>query len=43
MTAAGCLLESQFDRVGRWMNQVRTGILITLVLIYLYRVLLHRS
>lgn len=42
LTAAGYVLESQFDRVGRWMNPVSTGIAITLVLTYLYRVLRHR-
>jgi membrane protein DedA with SNARE-associated domain len=43
LTAAGYLLNRQFDQVGRWMNPVSTGILITLVLTYVYRVARHRS
>ena len=42
LTSAGYLLQSQFDQVGRWMNPVSTGILIVLVMTYLFRVLRHR-
>lgn len=42
LTAAGYMLDNQFDQIGRWMNPVSTGILITLVLTYLFRVLRHR-
>jgi membrane protein DedA with SNARE-associated domain len=38
LTAAGYLLESRYQSVARIMNPVTTGIVVALVLCYLYRV-----
>lgn len=43
LTAAGYLLESQFDQVGRWMNPVSTGVLFLLACGYLFRLLRRKN
>ena len=43
LSAAGYLLESQFDQVGSWMNPVSTAVLLVFVFAYLLRVFLHRT
>lgn len=43
LTAGGYVLDSQFERVGRWIDPASTGIVVVLVLAYLYRVLRRPS
>lgn len=39
LTIAGFLLHKQYGEVADWVNPVSTGLLIALVLIYLWRVI----
>lgn len=42
LTLAGYLLESQYERIGKWLNPVSTGIFAVVAAWYLLRVLRHR-
>ena len=42
LTAAGYLLESQYERVQAWLNPVSTAVVIGLVAFYLYRVFTYK-
>jgi membrane protein DedA with SNARE-associated domain len=39
LTAAGYLLEQQYERIAHWLNPVSTGLLVLVVAGYLWRVL----
>ena len=41
LTGAGYLLESQYERIARWLNPLSTAVLVGLVLTYVWRVLRH--
>jgi membrane protein DedA with SNARE-associated domain len=43
LTLAGYLLESQYERIGKWLNPVSTGIFAIIVVWYVVRVVRHRS
>lgn len=43
LTLAGYLLESQYERIGKWLNPVSTGIFAVIVVWYVLRVIRHRS
>ncbi|WP_216369783.1 DedA family protein [Ramlibacter montanisoli] len=43
LTLAGYLLESQYERIGKWLNPVATGIFAIIAIWYLVRVLRHPS
>lgn len=43
LTLAGYLLESQYERIGKWLNPVSTVIFAVIVVWYVVRVLRHRS
>lgn len=38
LTAAGYLLENQYERISRWLNPVATGIFAIIAIVYLVRV-----
>lgn len=42
LTAAGYLLESQYERVQAWLNPVSTAVVVGLVAWYLWRVITYR-
>jgi membrane protein DedA with SNARE-associated domain len=41
LTVAGYLLESQYERIGKWLNPVSTGIFLVIVAWYVLRVIRH--
>lgn len=41
LTAAGYLLESQYERISRWLNPVSTAIFAIIVIVYIVRVVRH--
>jgi membrane protein DedA with SNARE-associated domain len=43
LTLAGYLLESQYERISKWLNPVSTGIFVVIAVWYLVRVVRHRS
>lgn len=43
LTAAGYLLESQYERIEKWMNPISTGIFAIIVVWYVVRVIRHPS
>ncbi|MEJ5990212.1 DedA family protein [Ramlibacter sp. PS3R-8] len=43
LTLAGYLLESQYERISRWLNPVSTAIFAVIVVWYVVRVVRHRS
>lgn len=43
LTLAGYLLESQYERIGKWLNPVSTAIFAVIVVWYVLRVVRHRS
>lgn len=43
LTAAGYLLENQYDRIEKWLNPISTGIFAIIVVWYVVRVIRHPS
>lgn len=43
LTLAGYLLESQYERIGKWLNPVSTGIFAIIAVWYVVRVIRHPS
>lgn len=43
LAAAGYVLESQYDRIEGWIDPVSKGVVIVVVLVYVYRVVTWRS
>jgi membrane protein DedA with SNARE-associated domain len=43
LTLAGYLLESQYERISKWLNPVSTGIFVVIAVWYVVRVVRHRS
>jgi membrane protein DedA with SNARE-associated domain len=43
LTLAGYLLESQYERIGKWLNPVSTGIFAIIAIWYVVRVVRHPS
>ncbi|MCC2674733.1 MAG: associated Golgi protein [Ramlibacter sp.] len=43
LTLAGYLLESQYERISKWLNPVSTGIFAVIAVWYVVRVVRHRS
>jgi membrane protein DedA with SNARE-associated domain len=43
LTLAGYLLESQYERIAKWLNPVSTAIFAVIVVWYVVRVVRHRS
>lgn len=43
LTLAGYLLESQYERIAKWLNPVSTGIFVIIAIWYIVRVLRHPS
>jgi membrane protein DedA with SNARE-associated domain len=41
LTAAGYLLESQYERIGKWLNPVSTAIFLVIAGWYVLRVIRH--
>lgn len=41
LTLAGFLLESQYERLSKWLNPVSTGIFVVIAIVYLVRVVRH--
>jgi membrane protein DedA with SNARE-associated domain len=41
LTVAGYLLESQYERIGKWLNPVSTGIFLVIAAWYVVRVIRH--
>lgn len=42
LTAAGYLLESQYERLSQWLNPVSTGIFVIIAIVYVVRVVRHK-
>jgi len=42
LTAAGYVLEAQYERIAGWLNPVSTGILAVIVAAYVVRLVRHR-
>jgi membrane protein DedA with SNARE-associated domain len=43
LTLAGYLLESQYERIGKWLNPVSTGIFLVIAAWYVVRVIRHSA
>jgi membrane protein DedA with SNARE-associated domain len=43
LTLAGYLLESQYERIGKWLNPVSTAIFAIIAIWYIVRVVRHPS
>jgi membrane protein DedA with SNARE-associated domain len=43
LTVAGYLLESQYERIGKWLNPVSTGIFLVIAAWYVVRVIRHSA
>lgn len=43
LTLAGYLLESQYERLSKWLNPVSTGIFVIIAIVYVVRVVRHPS
>ncbi len=41
LTLAGYLLESQYERLSKWLNPVSTGIFVIIAIVYIVRVVRH--
>ena len=42
LTAAGYLLESQYERLSKWLNPVSTAIFVLIAIVYVVRVIRHK-